>query len=250
MNYLKTYTVATEQPDAFHVYWTNSDRRPGGLLKVQIRPDMEDRLIAAELSAIQFLLEDKMVVGNMVVCGQGIKLAVSQGAIRKLHGKRSNKSHLAPYASFLITRFSGCRIEVCKDEAWFAELSIASAELLQIDGPRRESMTIAGLGKVDVSNHVLKRFAERELTNVDPSRQMNEAWKKLQRIVSDRAVLEVSRRNQTAPMRFAKPGFTEGRYFMNREHDIVLVVTDRPGDRKLVTLYRATRDFVALPQIA
>lgn len=70
MNLLKTFTLPAARPDRFDVYWTNSDRRPGGLLEVRIRPDIPDRQIAAELSALQHLLEDKRVLGNTVSNGK------------------------------------------------------------------------------------------------------------------------------------------------------------------------------------
>lgn len=251
MHLLKTYVVATHVPDTFHVYWTNSLVRAGGLLKVRIEPDMADQQIAAELSAIQYLLEDKCVLGNTVISGQGIRLVVSQGAIRKLHGKRSNKSHLAPYSNFLVTRFAGCQIEVSKKEGWFTGCPVQLAEHLLITGPRRETVTISGLGEVAISLHVLERFAERLLPDVDTSRKITEAWKKLIRVASDPSVHEVARQNRNAPMRFTRPGHSEGRYFMNRAHNLLLVVADRPREgKRLVTIYPATNNFVAQPKAA
>lgn len=251
MNILKTYTVRTARANTFNVYWTNSDIRPGGLLKVQIKPDIPDRMIAAELSAIQYLLEDKCVLGNTVISGQGIKLVISQGAIRKLHGKRSNKSHLAPYSNFLVTRFADCQIEVSKKVGWFTGCPVQLAEHLLITGPRRETLNLAGLGEVSISSHVLERFAERLLPDVDARRKITEAWKKLIRVASDPSLHEVARRNRNAPMRFTRPGHREGRYFLNRAHNLLLVVADRPHEgKRLVTIYPAANNFVAQPKAA
>ena len=56
---LKTYTMPTPQAGVFLVYWTNSPVRPGGALKVHITNTIEDASIAAELAAMQYLLEEK-----------------------------------------------------------------------------------------------------------------------------------------------------------------------------------------------
>jgi hypothetical protein len=40
MNLLKTYTLTTERPDTFLVYWTNSIIRPKGVLRVQVLPQI------------------------------------------------------------------------------------------------------------------------------------------------------------------------------------------------------------------
>lgn len=251
MNQLRTSAIATGQPDTFNVYWSNSDFRPGGLLEVRIRPDIPGRQIAAELSAIRHLLEERQVLGSNVTTGQGIKLTVSQGAIRKLCAQRSDKAHLAPYANFLVTRFGGCQIEVSKKTDWFAGLPQDSAENLLINRPRRETLSIAGVGEVAVSSHALQRFAERILPDIDPDRRIPAAWKKLVRIVSDPSVHEVARCNRNAPLRFTKACHHEGRYFLNQTHNLVLVVTERPHEgKKLVTTYPATREFVALAEAA
>lgn len=248
MNVLRTSTIATSHPDTFNVYWTNSDLRPGGLLEVRIRPDIPDRQIAAELSAIQHLLEDRHVLGNTVSNGKGLKLVVSQGAIRKLSRKRSDKSHLAPYANFLTTRFAGCEMEVSRKQDWHAGLPSSSAESLVVYGPRPETLTIMGLGEVAVSRHVLERLAQRLAPDAKPDQRINKVWSKLVRIASDPAVTEVIRRNRYAPLRHARPGHREGRYFLNATHNLIFVVTDQPDKGKtLVTTYPATKEFIAPP---
>lgn len=246
MNLLKTFTLTAARPDMFDVYWTNSDHRPGGLLEVRIRPDIPDRQIAAELSAIQHLLEDKLVLGNTISNGKGIKLVVSQGAIRKLSLRRSDKSHLAPYANFLTTRFAGCTMEVCKKQDWFGDSPDTARLSLTVNGPRRETVTLGCLGEVAVSSHVLERLAQHLLPDAEPDQRINQAWKRLLRIASDPVVTEVTRRNRNAPLRHARPGHCEGRYFLNRMHNLIFVVTDQPyKGRTLVTTYPATKEFVA-----
>lgn len=119
MNTLKTHALATNLADTFMVYWTNSSSRPGGLIKVRVTQKMPDAVIAAELAAMQYLLEIKEVIGRNLVGNANTKLTVSRGAIRKLRRCQSDKSHLAPYANFLTTRFAGSPICVEKDTRWF-----------------------------------------------------------------------------------------------------------------------------------
>lgn len=115
MNFLKTFTLPTEQPDTFMVYWTNSIIQPKGILRVRVFPQINDLNLVAELAAMRHLLEDKGVAGKNVVGNAGTQLVVSAGAIRKLQAMKSDKSHLAPYTNFLTTRFAGCTISVDKD---------------------------------------------------------------------------------------------------------------------------------------
>lgn len=88
--------------------------------------------------------------------------------------------------------------------------------------------------------------AQRLLPDADPERQINAAWTKLVRVASDPALAEVMRRNHNAPLRNARPGHCEGRYFLNKAHNLILVVTEQPyKGRTLVTTYPATKEFVA-----
>ena len=116
MNILKTFTIATEQPDTFLVYWTNTSVRPKGLLRVRVLPQMEDLQIVAELAAMRYLLEDKGVVGNTVIGNANTRLVVSLGAIRKLQGMKSDKAHsgtLRQFPHHPLCRLSGQRGQGC-----------------------------------------------------------------------------------------------------------------------------------------
>src|ERR1035438_2769998 len=115
MNILRTFAVATTEPDQFLVYWTNSPVCPRGILRVRVSADIEDRLIVAELAAVKHLLDQKSVLGQELVGNAGIQLCVSSGAIRKLFLRKSNKTHLIPFAQFLTTRYAGCQLIVNKD---------------------------------------------------------------------------------------------------------------------------------------
>lgn len=250
MPILKTHTLTTDQPDTFLVYWTNSEARPRGLLRVRVAPEIQDRHIVAELAAIQHLLEDKAAAGRHVVGNANTRLVVSRGAIRKLQRMESDKEHLAPYANFLTTRFSGCPLSVEKDKSWFAGFAPEPEDLL-VSGPRRETLRVCGLGEVSVTHHVLERFTDRFLSESEKAKASQIAWKKLREVAADPMVREVACRKLWGTLKQMREGKQPGRYFLNRRHNLVLVVTDNPGEgMRLVTAYATSRQFHELARAA
>lgn len=249
MNLLKTYTFATSAPDTYLVYWTNSLIQPKGIIRVRVRPEMEDRLIVAELAAMRHLLVDKSVVGHSVIGNTDMRLIVSAGAIKKLQHMKSNKSHLAPYANFLTTRFAGSPISVDKDTRWFDDFQPEQVDDLLVAAPCRETIAIHGLGKVAVTQHVLERFAERLLPQSERSAQS--AWKELIKLAADAAIHEVCRTSMWADAKYNRNGRHEGRYFLNPKDNLIMVVTNNPGEGlRLVTTYPASRQFRTMPKAA
>lgn len=251
MNFLKTHTVATVHPDIYLVHWTTSTNRFKGTLKVRVTAQIEDRGIAAELSAMRHLLEDKAVLGNNLVGNAGSNLICSLGAIRKLRNGESDKSHLAPYSNFLKTRFAGCPLSVEKRTDWFQDLEPEATDDLLVTGPRRETILVNGLGEVAVTEHVLERFADRYLQEQASVQAAQNAWKKLCETAAHRSVREVTRNGLWASSNHNKNGKQEGRYFLSPNKNLVLVVTDNPREgKRLVTTYPATRRFQAMPKAA
>jgi hypothetical protein len=251
MNMLKTHTIHTQQSETFLVYWTNSPIRPGGLLKVRVQPTMEDPQIAAELAAMKFLLEEKRVIGTNLVGNPNTRLIVSQGAIRKLLLKKSDKSHLSPYANFLTTRFAGCQLTVEKDTRWFDGFSPDSIEDMLVREPRREMVKVTGIGDVSVTQHVLVRYAEHFLPETTKDKVTPLAWKKVIEAASDPLLREVSRHSLWKAVKYARQSKQEGRYFLNARRNLVLVVTDNPGQgKRLVTAYPANGKFTQLAKAA
>jgi hypothetical protein len=250
MNILKTYTVVDEQADTFLVYWTNSPVRPGGIVKVRMLAKVEDAASAAELAAMQYLLEDKRVIGTNIVGNPQTKFFVSQGVIRKLQLKKSDKTHLAPYANFLITRFAGCQMVVEKDARWFSGLSLDEMEELIVREPRRETINITGIGDVSITQHVLERISERLLPD-NQTKTCRRVWKKLHEVASDPMVKEVTRSDAWIAAKYAQRNKHEGRYFYNRRLNLIMVVTDNPGEgKRLVTAFPANKLFSPFPLAA
>lgn len=251
MNILRTHTQAGNEANSFLVHWTNSTKRPGGLIKVRMTANMQDAHIAAELAAMQYLLEESGVLGSTLVGNANTQLVVSLGAIKKLRRCQSDKSHLAPYANFLTTRFAGCPISVDKDTHWFEGFTPDTVNDLLISGPRRETLTVSGLGEVAVTQHVLARFADRFLPESSKNQLAQTAWKKLKEIASDPSVREVTRQGLWVGVKYAQQGKQQGRYFLNARRNLILVITDNPGEgKRLATAYPATRQFRALPLVA
>ena len=248
MNLLKTHVITTAEADTFLVYWTNSLMTPKGVLQVRVTAQIEDRHIAAELAAMQHLLEEKCVIGKNLVGNASTKLIVSRGAIRKLHHRQSDKVHLAPYANFLTTRFAGCQVSVDTGKDWFEGCSPESTAKLLVTGARRETVSITGVGEVSITQHVLDRFSSRFLPETSPDKTAQTAWKKLLELASDPSVCEVARDSLWAGV--SHP-VINGRFFLNAKRKLFLVVTYNPREgKRLVTTYQATRHFHDMPKAA
>lgn len=248
MHLLRTYARPTSSPERFQVFWTNSPIRLGGLINVQITHPIEDRQIAAELAVMQHLLEIRGVLGQQLVGNANSRLIASQGAIRKLQRRQSDKAHLAPYANFLTTRYAGCPVSIDKDTSWFEGCEPVCVETLQLNGPRRMSVNVHGIGEVAVTQHVLDRINSRLIHEEDPARAAQLAWHKLSELAADRSIREVRRQSLWAGLKHEQDGQREGRYFLNGRRNLVLVVTDNPREgKRLVTTYPATHHFRAMP---
>lgn len=252
MQYLKTHTVTTQNPAIFLVYWTNTTMRPRGIIKVHVSADIEDKHIAAEMAAMKHLLEEKFVVGNNVVGNPNMHLVVSLGAIRKLQRMQSDKDHLAPYANFIRTRFAGCKLTVEKDDRWTVSDDVLPVEDLLVSAPVPETVAVLGIGEVVVTHHALIRFAERYLSETPPEKAVQLAWQKLTAIAAERTVREVVRTgSKWLGMKKSPDGKAEGRYFLNPNKNLVLVVTDNPVEgKRLVTTYPANHQFRELQRAA
>lgn len=249
MNVLKVHTYPTEQPDVFMVRWTNSMVNPGGTIRVTVPHQIDDRHIVAELSAIQYLLEDREVLGENLAGKPTTQIIVSQGAIKKLMHGRSGKEHLATYANFLRTRFAGSRIEVDKDDRIFVGQAQNQVEDLVIGTPRPETITVNGIGEVQVTRHVLEKLAIR--LPGSENKEISSLWRKLKVIASDKAVREVTRdRRLFAGIAYSVKGKKEGRYFLNPKLDMVMVITSNTRGRQLVTAYPANGKFSELRKAA
>lgn len=188
MNYLTTICKATNNPKAFDIYWRNGVQVQG-VIKVTVKNEIDDPEIIAELSAIQWLLEHRSVYG-VSQAGKGLCLTVGAGAIKKLvkAAEKSSdlrqsglgKAHLFPYARFLGTRFVGADVTVEKDDSWIKPRALNDVSELDISEPLAEIIDIKGVGRVELTAHVLQQFEKRSAAG-----DRQEMWRLLRQIATD-----------------------------------------------------------------
>ena len=248
MQKLKVFTRPTDRPNTFQIFWTNNPQRPGGVIDITVTDQVDDKIVIAELRAIQYLLEERQVLGDHVIGNANTRLTVSLGAIRKLKQGRSDKAHLARYAEFLCTRFAGCRLEVDKDDRVFRVHPSEQVALI-VSAPVLETIQVHGFGQVAVTRHVLERLAAR--LPEDRANDPADVWKFLKRMASAPSVREVFRHcGPFTKVEYQKHGRNEGRYFLNPKLNMILVVTDNARGRNLVTAYLADSSFFAMATAA
>lgn len=162
---------------------------------------IQDRSILAELGALHHLLYVREVQGQRRL-GNGLRIEVSAGAIKKALAKKSlkqvdsgktEKEHVAQFCSFLATKYFEASIEVVHPGKWVDVPSKRQMdESITIDDyPDARISSI--LGDVVVRRHALNRFVERftaaseiaagvHLVDVPDSR-WTRAWKSLETIL-------------------------------------------------------------------
>jgi len=245
MNILRLITKPTEDPCIFNVYWTNTIQSPRGIVRVRVPDAMEDKGIVAELYALQYLLEVAEVIGADLAGNPNSKLIVSFGAIKKLSRMSADKRHLVEFATFLITRFKGCPIEVDKKEKWLEGVELAVTHELYADKPIEETVFVHSLGDAHLTSHVVERLAERLSAGKDSPVTLGTAWRMLRNLARQECVKEVDKNNPKTKIKYALKGRAEGRYFLNSSKNWMFVVTDGKFGKTLATAYPITEEFSA-----
>lgn len=181
-NILTVLAQPTEHKDTFIVVWRSGLQRQGKVT-VNIPLDIADKLAIAELSAMQFIIDDLEVLGSQPAL-KGVQMIFSSGAIKKIHDQKSDKRHLYPFAYFLTTRFASVDVKVDKDDSWIMPRADNTLSELTITEPMGQLINIAQLGKVAVTRHVIEQYTQR-MNNIEP----HLAWKQLSKTL-DTAKLE------------------------------------------------------------
>lgn len=235
MNVLRVLTKQ-QADDTFFVYWTNTIlKTTKGVVRVSVPIEYSDRLITAELYALQHLLEVEEVVGENIAGHENTHIIVSKGAIPRLLRKESDKKNLIPYAMFLTTRFKDCPIKADKDERWVQEFEPTIT--LDASKPLYETIQIHGLGTVLLTSHVVEQFVERSPKS--SVTKIGDAWRELMRISLDPRLKEIEKNNPRTKFKYAAKGREEGRYFLHPTKDVLLVVgKNLEGKPTLVTAYQ------------
>jgi len=128
----------------------------------------EDRLILAELSALHHLLCVEQIHGKNRL-GNGLKIEVTAGAIRKAVAKgslkkddsgRTSKINVAHFSQFLATQFFEAEVETVPSNKWVEEITQEENNYsIQINLPPMASIE-SPVGNVVISRHALNRFVE------------------------------------------------------------------------------------------
>lgn len=210
-----------------------------GFLRLDVNENVEDRLIRAELHAIEYLMFRKRVFNVDPANGKSFTFYVSTGAIKKLALQRSQKTHLFDAAAFFTTRLVGAQIHVVKSNSLAPEWGTAACD-------RTEPVTSAGgwyssttfespvLGTVEVSAHALRRFVQR-LSSGTPTAP----WRSLMRRLSHPGLRQypLPERHQRHKMR--KYGTVEGlEIWAHPTSSMAFLFINEGTRRRLLTVFK------------
>jgi hypothetical protein len=226
MNTLIVYT-SPKTGSKYNVFWMTGENTRG---VVEVTPpDIDDADVASELVAIRYLLEECNVCGHKKT-GNGLRLRVSQGAIRRLVQVRSSKDHLAPYAVFLRTRFIGADIAVEKDTGWTDHPScLSNKSSLLVERAKPVLVTLGGFGEVEVTAHAIEQFNERFCP------QIGRVWSRFCISVQQSVRAVHTKRKPISDAKHRKVG----EYALDSKREVVFVVVkgdDVQSPGKIVTV--------------
>jgi hypothetical protein len=218
---------------AWDVYWRIGKQRQG-ICRTTIDSDLglsrHDGMIVAELSAMQWLLEERHAAGKTPNAARTV-LVFSGGAPAKLAAGKSSKTHLYPYSYFLTTRFAGAAIVAEQNSSWILPRAQNAISDLPIHGPTGECLTLPGIGPVWLTHHLMRQFRMR-LNNVPQA----QAWQALQKLLTRCRLQPLADSPGTAELaavRHRNPGVR----LIDPQSHWVFVMTTKEGRPTLTTAY-------------
>jgi hypothetical protein len=136
-------------------------------IEVTIPENLEDDPAVAELAAMHQVLVVKGALGE-TRGGNGVRMVVSRGAVRKAARRMTSKRYLVPLARFLSTRFAQAEIEVDHEGRW-AEPGICRTEAEKLIASKTlgDIVNLPGLGPAEISHHVVGQIARRYQVDSD-----------------------------------------------------------------------------------
>lgn len=224
MNILRLVTRPTDDPNVFDTYWMTGLVQKG---RVRTTVFLSDCLeIAAELSALQHLLEVKNVCGHDK-SGAGLRIWVSYDEIVALMNESSGKFYLSAYANFLRTRFYGADVIVDSESVdWADQLCEQQVDEISVYTPALTTIELAGIGVIELTAHAVKRYVERF------ERPKVKAWRDLVKLAKE-AVHVTPDRNVIHDLQHRH----EGVYFLAKQVMLVVTLPDHPkGMPRLVSV--------------
>lgn len=235
MNDLFVATAPTLDARVFDCYWMTGLAKRG---RIHITvPRLDDARTAAELSALQYLLEVKNACGHNKA-GSGLIIRCSSSAIPSLLKGEAGVGYLAPYANFLRTRFAGCQLVVEEyPHPWANEGCEANVDFVEIEKPSLTTVEVAGVGLAELTAHAVERYIERF------QRPPAKAWRDIKSMAADVRPVTAINRGVLTDIKHRRPG----RRFLNEKRGAVFVVV--PPDRmdglpRIVSVQRATEFLV------
>jgi len=146
-------------------------------LDVDVATAMEQPYKLAELVAIKYLLMYSPYVGENR-SGDGLKINVSYGAIKKVQKLHTTNSNMVIHGRFLQVRFSGAVIGTARRYDWVKDFSGDVVDISLKDCADKPVST--HVGELHLTRHAVERFKERlDIPNVD------RAWKRLTKLMSN-----------------------------------------------------------------
>lgn len=228
MNTLLITTKTTSNPDTFKVFWSLG-KNFNGVLEVDLRRAVADKPVIAEMFALRYLLEDKQVCGENRT-GEGMRITVSSGAIKKAQRSDTDKTHLVRYAQFLATRFRDAEIEVEKDDSWVSNIAESTAPVrLDANQAIDELIYLHGFGDVVLSRHVLERYMERNKV-----KGFAKAYKSLKRVAASSVIKPVLYSQNWELNKCLKHG-VNAKVFNHADSLINFIVSLEEGGRNVLT---------------
>ena len=216
----------------------------------------DDRASLAELRAIYYLLEDRRIHGGNRL-GNGVKIEVSAGAVRKalLKGAlkttgvgKTQKLHIAAGVDFLATKYFEAEIDVGKwrEAAEPKSFEQASVEL-EVSFPRPMLRCDLLGSDVSISRHAMSRYVARidqgltryiedDLSAV-PDTRWSAAWRWFERVLCN-SNMEMAKVVPQARKRFEARYGTGTQYLRFPDTKTILVFRKDRGRMVLATVMR------------
>ena len=220
-------------------------------------PDMLDREILAELSAIHYLLEERRLGANnsighlkiMFSCG-AIKKALAKGALKKGDVGKTDKACVASWADFLATKYFEAQFEIAK----WVEPELENCEEYELTVNQKPTVPIfAKILESDllITRHSLYRLigrilsphsrdCEDDISDV-PDARWTVAWKWLEKLFASDSQLKRAEIVDAAWNRIVAKYKCEPIFLSDPSNKAVFVIK---MDRGLYTLLTVLRDDV------
>lgn len=224
MNDLKILTQPTRDPKTFDVFWMTGLIQKG---RIEVVMQFEESAcVAAELSAIHYLLTTKNACGHDKA-GAGLRIVVSRPEILPLLTGSADDGRMARYASFLRTRFLGA-VVTCDEESydWAGVDCDRLTDYLRVYDAPQTTIDVPGIGQVELTAHAVAQYVERF------GRPPTAAWRDLRRIAQDLKPMHFKRRSVFSDIKHRQPGI----HLVSMKRELVAVISRPDGAGRLPRL--------------